>query len=110
MDCEAVLRRMERSTASGFLDFTRMLYMEGVLEHDHYIFAERVWKEYNKMPDIIVYLETPVAVCFERLRQRDRPEELGQRSCASLKGISREYLEKLEQAHEQYLLYMKYRT
>ena len=84
----------ERSTTSGFFVFARMLYMDDYLEHDPFVFIQHVWEEYNQTPDMIVYLETPIDVCLARIQSRKRPGE---------QEISREYLEKIEQAHEFYL-------
>ena len=46
-------------------------------------------------PDFIVYLRTPADICLERIRARGRTEE---------DSISLEYLQQLEQVHDEWLL------
>ena len=46
-------------------------------------------------PDLILYLRTPAEECLERIRERDRSEEV---------GIGLEYLLQLENLHDEWLL------
>ena len=93
-------RLMERSMYSAHKCFSRNLYLMNLMEPAQYAVLDRVmdWmeKECDTPPiDLIVYLKTPVNVCQERIRQRDRPAE---------RDMTAEYLRNLEVLHDEWLL------
>lgn len=91
---------LDRSFLTTKHTFEKMLYDDKVIntiEHavynilcDHY--ENTIMKEYKH---IHVYLKCDSAICFERIKKRNRTEE---------SGISLEYLEKLNRYHDDWLL------
>ena len=85
---------------------------ERCLEEDRHVFARKLnaggmitnieyktylaWYETQAIkPDLLFYIETPVDICLERIRMRDRPEEL---------SIGKNYIESLERYYTQFVL------
>ena len=96
------LKISERSIFTDYDIFGKLCYDEGnmsTIEKQIYDFwfkwLIKVGKEaeYNIEPDGFIYLKTTPQKCFERIKERNRPEEC---------DITLEYLEKLHDYHEKF--------
>ena len=67
--------------------FSQLLYNDGSLTHHEW----ELFKEYHDVlawkPDAILYIDTPVDVCLDRIRQRGRGAE---------RGIEEDYLRRVD--------------
>lgn len=93
-----IIHLMERSSSAGFLVFAQMLQENGHLNQVDYAILERIWKEYNKHPTLIIYLDVPPVECHKRLLKRNRPGE---------QEIPLAYLHALDAQYKKYLHQMK---
>lgn len=82
---------IERSPMSCKNVFTQMLVDDGIMNPRQF----EVFKEYHDLigwtPDAIIYIDTPAALCLERVERRGRPCE---------KAIDLQFLRRLEYAYE----------
>jgi deoxyadenosine/deoxycytidine kinase len=89
----------ERSVISDYNVFAKMLRDDrhiNDIEYKIYLnWMEFLNKKHNTIPDKIVYLRTDPKVAHSRLMKRNRNEE---------KGVSLEYLEKVNKYHEDWLI------
>jgi deoxyadenosine/deoxycytidine kinase len=88
----------ERSIGCDRYVFAPSLYEQGALDTVEWDIYCRLWEEMAPrapLPDAILYLRTPAAECLRRLQVRRRAEE---------DSISLEYLLKLEERHDAWLL------
>jgi deoxyadenosine/deoxycytidine kinase len=113
--CAFITRAKTWKEVLAYTDHSRVV-LERSIFCDRYIFAENcfrtglmsppeyqlycgLWEflvsNYCVEPDLILYLRTPAAVCLDRIRVRDREEEV---------GIPLEYLLQLEYLHDEWLL------
>lgn len=92
---------LDRSLMSDTITFAPVLHEDGFLdkfELDTYLMWNQFFNEhFSKDTDgySIVYLRTPADVAFERIQKRARPEE---------KLMPKEYIEKLEKKHDDWLI------
>lgn len=93
--------RLSRLDKSYILD--RTIYEDGEVfarialgeeEYKTYLKLYRLALKYLPKPDLIVYLKAPIDVLIERIRKRKRKEE---------ELISYDYIEKLNNAYEEWL-------
>lgn len=91
---------LDRSLGTDYNVFEKMLYDNGVIteiEHKMYnlwcLFYKNYVRENNKI--IYIYLKCDPKICLERINKRNRIEE---------KLISIDYLEKLNEYHDNWLL------
>lgn len=113
--CAFITRAKTWKEVLAYTDHSRVV-LERSIFCDRYIFAENcfrtelmsppeyqlycgLWEflvsNYCVEPDLILYLRTPAAICLERIKVRDRQEEV---------GIPLEYLLQLEYLHDEWLL------
>lgn len=90
---------MERSVFSDKNVFARLLYESDDMTATEYQLYLELWDfmagQWAVKPDGIFYLYTPAAECLRRIAKRGRPEE---------KGVTLEFLEKIERLHGEWLL------
>lgn len=90
----------ERSIESARELFFKTCYLSGAINeiefHIYEEFYEWLMDHYEQyLVDCVVYVNTPAQTCLERLKRRGRHEEA---------GVPLEYLEQLQQRHEEWLL------
>lgn len=92
---------MERSLYSARYCFVENLLEKGYLHSSEYfILNEWFQASLPSAPvDLIIYLKSDPDVVFERIKRRARPEEA---------GITLDYLRKLHQRHEDWLIGQKF--
>jgi deoxyadenosine/deoxycytidine kinase len=90
---------IERGLESVITVFSKVLQEEGLLSWEEYSFLKEQSQAYNKIYNTskipVLYIRTDPLNCFERIRQRGRPEE---------RNVSTEYLRKLHSCYDQWLL------
>ena len=90
---------LERSVFCDRYIFAENCYRTGLMTVPEYQVYCGLWEflvsNYCVEPDLILYLRTPAETCMERIRVRDRQEEV---------GIPLEYLLQLEYLHDEWLL------
>jgi deoxyadenosine/deoxycytidine kinase len=88
---------MERCVETDKQIFAKMLHEDGMMDAMEWSLYE-VWYKHitNLVPNINVYvwIDTPAEVCVDRIKMRGREGE---------EDIKREYLEKLERVHKEWL-------
>jgi deoxyadenosine/deoxycytidine kinase len=91
---------LERGLESVTSVFSQVLYDEGKLSREEYLFLNEQYETYSKLYNTkkipIIYLRADPLVCFERIRKRARPEE---------RNISIDYLRKLHGYYDKWLLH-----
>lgn len=97
---EKPVRVMERSVYSARYCFTENLRQRGFLTDLEYTILTQ-WFEFalrqsNCKVDLIVYLQTCPEVCYERIKNRNRPEE---------QIVTVDYLRQLHHLHEDWLIH-----
>ena len=88
----------ERSIGCDRYVFGPSLYEQGALDTVEWDIYCRLWDQLAPqapLPDAILYLRTPAAECLRRLEARRRAEE---------GGVSLDYLLRLEERHDAWLL------
>ncbi|MBN1966427.1 MAG: deoxynucleoside kinase [Anaerolineae bacterium] len=88
----------ERSVYCDRHVFAKNLHQHGFMDDTEWALYLHFWEhlvDSAPIPDAIIYLRTPAEECFRRLRVRGRSEE---------KGIPLDYLQQLEQRHDEWLL------
>jgi deoxyadenosine/deoxycytidine kinase len=88
----------ERSIGCDRNVFAPSLYEQGAMDTVEWEIYCHLWEQMAPKaprPDAILYLRTPAAECLRRLQARRRTEE---------DGVSLEYLLKLEERHDAWLL------
>ncbi len=95
---------LDRSLGTDYNVFEKMLYDNGdisEIEHKMYNLWCSFYKKYVRDNDKIVYiyLKSKPSICLERIKKRNRIEE---------KSITIEYLEKLNEYHDTWLLNSEY--
>ncbi|XP_053379550.1 thymidine kinase 2, mitochondrial-like [Mercenaria mercenaria] len=93
------VRMLERSIYSARYCFTENLKQGGLLSDIEYIILTQ-WFDYvtsrnDVTVDLVVYLRTSPELCYERIKARNRYEE---------QKVSMDYLQKLHDLHEKWLL------
>ena len=84
----------ERSPESCKYIFHKSHYEDGIINNiENNIFDELYYKLSWK-PDILIYIDTPPAVCYQRMQQRNRNAE---------KNVPLQYLEKLDYKYNEYI-------
>jgi deoxyadenosine/deoxycytidine kinase len=90
---------LERSVFCDRYVFAENCYRTGLMGASEYQLYRGLWEflvtHYCVEPDLILYLRTPADICMGRIGSRGRAEE---------KGIPLEYLQQLEQLHDEWLL------
>jgi deoxyadenosine/deoxycytidine kinase len=90
---------LERSIFTDRYVFATNLHNLGAMSETEWQVYCGLWdflqSNYCVEPNAIVYLRTPAEECIERIKARDRSEEI---------GIKLDYLEKLEALHDGWLL------
>jgi deoxyadenosine/deoxycytidine kinase len=90
---------LERSIFCDRNVFAENCYRTGLMTPVEYELYSGMWQflvaNYCVQPDLILYLRTPAEECLARIRERDRSEEV---------GIGLEYLQQLENLHDEWLL------
>jgi len=82
---------VERSPLSCKHVFTHMLMSEGTMGHRQWdVFCE-YWDTLGWKPDALIYIDTPAAICIDRLRERNRSGE---------QDVDVQYLRRIEYAYE----------
>jgi len=93
---------LERSAYSDRYCFAKNAYEMGSMnELEWKLYCEWFsWlvEQYTPLPDAFIYLKTDPNTCFERLKKRNRSEEI---------GVEREYLNLLHTRHEEWLINKK---
>ena len=85
---------IERSPLACKNVFTRMLVDDGDMSTSQYEIFEEYYKLIGWTPDVIIYIDTPAAVCLERIESRGRPCE---------KKVDLQFLRRIEYAYESML-------
>lgn len=97
VDAEKVI--LERSIHTDRNVFAKNLYEVGAMNDSEWALYQHLWDflalNYTEDPDKIIYLRTPAEVCLERIKMRGRSEET---------QISLDYLKRLEDLHDEWLL------
>ena len=78
-------------------EFARVNLARGAMTEKQFALYETAYAYLNKhypVPDFSVWLDVAPEVCFDRLKQRGRPEEVA--------GITLEYLQQLDAVRSQY--------
>uniref|UniRef100_A0A1B6CFZ0 Deoxynucleoside kinase domain-containing protein n=1 Tax=Clastoptera arizonana TaxID=38151 RepID=A0A1B6CFZ0_9HEMI len=90
---------IERSLQNNRFCFVEMAHSSGLLSDPNYIalceWYDWIEKHIDIELDLIVYLRSTPKVVYERMQKRNRPEE---------KNVPLEYLTKIHQAYEKWLL------
>ncbi len=90
---------LERSIFCDRYVFAENCYRTGLFTLAEYQLYLGMWdfvvSKYCDEPDLILYLRTPAEVCLQRIHERGREEE---------SGIPLEYLQQLENLHDEWLL------
>ncbi len=90
---------LERSIFTDRHVFATSMHQIGAMTETEWQVYCGLWDflvaNYCVEPDAIVYLRTPAEVCIERIKERDRTEEV---------GIQLDYLQRLEALHDNWLL------
>lgn len=90
---------LERSVFCDRYVFAENGYRTGLFSKAEYQLYCEMWdfmvSNGGTQPDLILYLRTPAEVCLQRIKARGRAEE---------DSISLEYLQQLEQLHDEWLL------
>lgn len=89
---------MERSVYTDHNVFVAMLHDDGVISDTEYSIYHHVWSIAAHVPikpDLAIYIKTPIDVAMQRIALRGRESE---------KGITLEYLQRLDRYHDQWLL------
>ncbi|MBI2353087.1 deoxynucleoside kinase [Candidatus Dependentiae bacterium] len=93
---------IERSVFSGRYCFGQTLFEMEKMSHLEWALYEILWKrDVNGSvadPAGFVYLRTPAALCYERIKQRGRTAE---------NSITLSYLQQLEKKHDEWFLHKK---
>lgn len=88
----------ERSIYCDRHVFAKSLHQQGLMDDTEWALYCHFWdhfKESAPRPDAIIYLRTSAEECYRRLQARGRREE---------KGVSLDYLRRLEACHDEWLL------
>lgn len=91
---------VERSTATAYFVFALLLRHQGHLTADEFQLFESFWDQYNRDPDLLLYLDASADLCYERVAKRRRPGE---------SKISQKYLQELDRFHTFFLKKMEKR-
>jgi deoxyadenosine/deoxycytidine kinase len=90
---------LERSIYCDRHVFAENCHRSGLMSLAEYQLYCQLWdftvSNFADEPDLILYLRTPAEVCMERIVARSREEEV---------GIPLEYLEQLENLHDEWLM------
>jgi deoxyadenosine/deoxycytidine kinase len=88
----APLSLFERSPLSCYNVFSKLQYEAGQMtEYEHKLF-DYIYNSMSWTPDVVIYIQTPPEVCFDRMCQRGR-------ECES--GVPLEYLKKVHDKYEE---------
>ena len=87
---------VERSPLSCRHVFAQQQFNDGSLGHDEWDVFKAYCTALSWKPDLIVYVATPADVCYQRLKERGRPEEA---------NVDLTYLKKLDFQYETMLRY-----
>ena len=88
----------ERSIYCDKHVFARNVYEQGFMDETEWALYLHFWDRFAPLvptPDAILYLRTPASECMQRLQSRGRSEE---------QGVTLDYLQQLEQRHDEWLL------
>jgi deoxyadenosine/deoxycytidine kinase len=90
---------IERGLESVTTVFSKVLHEEGLLSREEYSFLKEQSEAYNRIYNTskipVLYIRSDPLKCFERIKQRGRPEE---------RNVSVDYLRKLHSCYDQWLL------
>jgi deoxyadenosine/deoxycytidine kinase len=78
--------------------FTHMLANDGTLSQNSYDIFKEFYDILAWTPDVIVYIDTPIATCLERITQRGRESEV--------QGIDIHYLRRIQFSYETMLKFI----
>lgn len=87
---------VERSPGATRHVFTQLAFNDGLMTDAAFSIFKEYYARLAWTPDVIIYIDTPSDICFERVRQRGRPGE---------EGVSLDYLRKVSFLYDQYLKY-----
>lgn len=88
----------ERSPMSCRRVFTELHVEEGIMTFNELAIFDRIYKEFAWNQDVIIYVKTDPAICYERMRQRNRICE---------QDVSLKYLEAIHQKHVEMMEYIE---
>jgi len=90
---------LERSIFTDRHVFAKNLYAVGAMNDSEWQLYQQLWDflalNYCEKPSRIIYLRTPAEICLERITLRGRSEE---------KAIPLDYLKRLEDLHDEWLM------
>jgi deoxyadenosine/deoxycytidine kinase len=90
---------LERSIFTDRYVFAKNLYAQGAMNDSEWQVYQQLWDflalNYCETPSKIIYLRTPAEECLERIKKRGRQEE---------QEMSLDYLKRLEQLHDEWLM------
>jgi deoxyadenosine/deoxycytidine kinase len=91
-DNNTPLSLYERSPLSCYHVFSKLQFEAGrMTDYEHNLF-DYIYKSMSWTPDVVIYIQTPPEVCFERMNNRGR-------ECES--GVPLEYLQSVHNKYEQ---------
>ena len=96
-----LIQIMERSWFSDRYCFAQMLHAAGKIDDLGWAVYGQMWDWYMRNTDMplgFIYLRVSPELCLQRLKQRNRSEEV---------GVPLEYLQQLHECHEQLLIEKK---
>lgn len=100
--CTQPFQVLERSVYSDRYCFAKNCFQMGVMSSLEWKLYQEwfAWlvDNYAPKPDGFIYLQTNPSICYDRLRKRNRTEEV---------GVTKEYLTMLHDKHEQWLIEKK---
>jgi len=85
----------ERSAYTSHNCFGRLLYEDNLVSRRNFYLMNGFYESFNKLPKKIIYLQSDPKVCLERIHTRGRESE---------SNMSIDYLDKLHNKHEKYLI------
>jgi len=88
----------ERSPMSCRSVFTQIQYEEDDMDDLELALFDKLYKEFSWVQDVIIYLDTPSEVCYDRMQQRAR-------SCEN--EVTLDYLDSIYIKHEEMLIAAK---
>jgi deoxyadenosine/deoxycytidine kinase len=89
---KSTLSLYERSPLSCYHVFSKLQYEAGrMTDYEHHLF-DYIYKSMSWTPEVVIYIQTPPEVCFERMTKRGR-------ECES--AVPLEYLKSVHDKYEQ---------
>ena len=92
---------MERSPLTAKQVFTKSLADKGIMGLEEFSIYCKVYDVLGWKPDVIIYIDTPVETCFERINRRNRKGENGKIDMSYLYNLEEYYKTMLSDAIQQ---------